>query len=164
MCGGHFVNTGCVPVFCGNRESSLRPPDIPIVSTLTGDWLKADEATDFLYWSRHLREAVRFSPAIQQVLSRHPAAAFLEMGPRAMLSTLVRQHAPRGSVPTFAIASLADSPANELQQMGLAQGGLWTAGIELPAPVASPPEGRRRVALPAMLSSVPGIGSTPHLP
>ena len=40
------------------RESSLRPPDIPIVSTLTGDWLKADEATDFLYWSRHLREAV----------------------------------------------------------------------------------------------------------
>ena len=130
------------------RESSLRPPDIPIVSTLTGDWLKADEATDFLYWSRHLREAVRFSPAVQQVLSRHPAAAFLEMGPRAMLSTLVRQHAPRGSVPTFAIASLADSPANELQQMGLAQGGLWTAGIELPAPVASPPEGRRRVALP----------------
>ncbi len=123
---------------------TLHPPRIPIVSTASGDWLRDQQATDPDYWVRHLRQPVRFSPAVQTALQRHAGAVLLEVGPRGTLCTLARQHG-KGVI---AIPTLADSPASESAQRLLAQGALWTAGIELPAPAAHPAAGRRRVELP----------------
>jgi glutamate-1-semialdehyde aminotransferase/acyl carrier protein len=76
--------------------------------------------------------------------------AFLEIGPRGTLATLVRQHAPsgKGAAAAVAVASLADHPDAEAAQIALAQAQLWTLGIELPVSCASPSQGRRRVPLP----------------
>jgi len=130
------------------REVALQPPSVPIVSTLTGTWMTAADATDPGYWARHLRDPVRFSPAVHSALARHDAAAFLEVGPRGSLSMLVRQHAGADRKAPVAIASLGDSPETEAGQMLLAQGQQWTLGSELTASNACPAEGRRRVLLP----------------
>ena len=127
------------------RKVALSAPGIPIVSTLTGTWLTPPEARDPHYWARHLRAPVRFSPAVREALNGHEAA-FLEVGPRGTLSTLARQHAVAPA--PIAIPTLGDTPEAEPRQLLLAQGQLWTLGIELPAPVAFPSQGRRRVLLP----------------
>jgi acyl transferase domain-containing protein len=129
------------------RKIALSAPRIDIVSTLTGELLTPDQATDPHYWARHLREPVRFSPAMRTAQARYDAA-FLEVGPRGSLATLARQHLSGGSAPV-AIASLGDTPAAEYTQMSLAHGQLWTLGVELPVSVASPSHGRHRIRLPA---------------
>lgn len=129
------------------RKIQLSAPAIPIASTLTGTWLTDEQAQDPGYWARHLREPVHFSPALRTVQQAH-AAVFVEVGPRGTLSTLARQHAVAGQGPIVAMASLADTPATEATHMALAQGRLWTLGIELPTSAASPSTGRHRIRLP----------------
>ncbi|WP_038168836.1 type I polyketide synthase [Thiomonas sp. FB-Cd] len=126
--------------------ATLLPPTTPIASTRTGAWMREEDATSADYWVRHLREPVRFSPAVRAALARHPGALFLEIGPRTTLTGLVRQHGPAGTV--FALPSLGDAPDRESAQMLLAQGALWTAGIDLPTPAANPSTGRHRIQLP----------------
>ncbi len=120
---------------------TLSPPSLPIISTLTGKPLTAEEACDSRYWARHLREPVRFSPAVRQAPVN---VAFLEIGPRGTLATLIRQHVVPGNPAPLAIASLGDQPDTEAKCIALAEGQLWTAGIELQQNWGS----RRRVVLP----------------
>ena len=127
------------------RQVPLAAPQLPIISTLTGEPLAPHEATDPRYWARHLRAPVRFSPAVRRTLDGDRAAVFLELGPRATLSTLVRQHASPGAAP-IAIASLGDAPELEATSIALAEGQLWMLDID-----TAPLEGRtkrRRIVLP----------------
>ena len=128
------------------RAVSLSAPSIPIISTLTGTWLTAAEATDPTYWARHLRQTVRFSAEVQTALAGEPAL-FLEVGPRHGLSTLVRQHPSSWSgekVPAT-VPTLTDGPISEREAFALAVGQLWLHGVH--ADSASN-DGRRRVRLP----------------
>jgi amino acid adenylation domain-containing protein len=111
------------------RGVTLHAPQRTIVSTLTGRVLTADEATDPAYWARHLRETVRFSPAVHEVLARYAQPLFIELGPRNTLCTLVRQHATRERPAPAACALLGASPADELVAHRLALGRLWTIGV-----------------------------------
>ena len=78
--------------FVGQMERiSLRPPQIPYLSNLTGTWITASEATDPLYWSKHLRSTVRFSECVRELL-REPGRVMIEAGPGHTLVSLVRQH------------------------------------------------------------------------
>lgn len=124
------------------RRVALAAPRLPVISTVDARLLDAARATDPGYWARHLRQPVRFSPAVQAAGAAWPQAVFLECGPRATLSTLVRQHRQLVAVP-----SLADTPQRELIALQEAAGQLWTLGVELDWP-ASPAHGRRRVVLP----------------
>jgi glutamate-1-semialdehyde aminotransferase/acyl carrier protein len=126
---------------------TLSAPGQRIVSTVTGNWLSSEQATSPRYWARHMRETVRFSPAVRTALAEVEGAMFLECGPRATLTTLVRQHrGPAGAA--SAVPSLGDSPALELRAMADAAGHLWAAG----ANVRWRPRGavaRRRIVLPS---------------
>ncbi|MGJ7489005.1 amino acid adenylation domain-containing protein [Variovorax sp. ZT4R33] len=110
------------------RELTLSPPQRTIVSTLTGRVLTADEATDPAYWARHLRETVRFSPALIAALGQFAEPLFVELGPRNSLSTLVRQHATREKPAPVALPMLGATPVDELVAHRLALGRLWTLG------------------------------------
>ncbi|MDM0038345.1 amino acid adenylation domain-containing protein [Variovorax sp. J22G21] len=112
------------------REVTLSAPTLPIYSTLTGRLLSDAEATNPHYWARHLRETVRFSPAVRSVLAEVPQAVFIEVGPRNTLATLVRQHASKAQ-PAPAVALLNDQPADECSAWRLAAGRLWTQGVEI---------------------------------
>lgn len=128
-------------------EVAFRAPRKPIYSTLTGQLLRDSEAVDPRYWARHLREPVRFSSAVQQAVELGELV-FLEVGPRGSLSTLVRQHKSRAGNAAVAIASLSDSADTERASVLLAQGQLWTFGVEPAHATCFPRVGRRRVQLP----------------
>jgi amino acid adenylation domain-containing protein len=128
------------------REVTLAAPTRRIVSTVTGRWLTDAEATDPNYWVEQLRAPVRFAPAIRTVLSDLVAPAFVEVGPRNTLTTLVRQQRGPQGMP-LAVASLADAPQGELGAVADAAGHLWAAGVDIGSPLEDR-SSRRRVELP----------------
>ena len=73
------------------RRVKLRPPQIPFLSNVTGTWITAAQATDPEYWALHLRNTVRFSDCVVELM-RQPDRVMLEVGPGQTLSSLVRQH------------------------------------------------------------------------
>ncbi len=124
---------------------ALTAPTIAIASTRTGAWLTAAEATSTDYWTRHLRDCVRFAPALATVLEDHKDAIVLEVGPRTTLSMLARQQALR---PRAAIASLADTPEREYRAWLGAAGQLWCAGAPVDFSLLDRRTRKRRVRLP----------------
>jgi acyl transferase domain-containing protein len=68
----------------------LNAPRIPIISTVTAEWLKDEEATSSKYWSDHLRATVRFAQAVKFAWS-DADRVMLEVGPRTTATTLARQ-------------------------------------------------------------------------
>ncbi|MDI3424364.1 acyltransferase domain-containing protein, partial [Streptomyces luteolus] len=63
----------------------FHPPRIPIVSTVTGTTAGTAELTSPDYWTRQIREAVRFADAARE-LARQGATGFVEIGPDAALT------------------------------------------------------------------------------
>ncbi|MEU8774109.1 type I polyketide synthase [Streptomyces sp. NPDC048606] len=77
-------------------------PTLPIVSTLTGRIVPAEEFGTPDYWVRHAREAVRFADAVD-ALALEGVRTFLEIGPGAVLTALAQDHLDERSltVPTL---------------------------------------------------------------
>lgn len=128
------------------RGVALAAPQLPIASTLTGQWLTAADAVDPNYWARHMRMPVRFSGAIRHLLSELVNPLFLEAGPGSALSSFVRQHRKANAVP-LAVTSLSNDPSREVRLLTEAAGQLWAAGTAC-ASAGNPAEGRRRIVLP----------------
>jgi amino acid adenylation domain-containing protein len=122
-------------------------PAIPIVSTLTGDWLQPGDACSPDYWTRHLRHTVRFAPAIKRVLET-PGRILLEAGPRATLCTLARQQIAAQHADAQVIATLADAPERERAAFLGAAGQLWSGGASIAVDALDRRARRRRVRLP----------------
>jgi phthiocerol/phenolphthiocerol synthesis type-I polyketide synthase E len=130
------------------RRAKLRSPAIPYISNLTGQWIKSDQPMDPRYWARHLRETVRFSDGLSQLLE-DPEHVFLEIGPAQTLCTLLRSH-PKRQAEHAVIASLgAVEQAEELQAILKALGQLWQADIEPNWAGFYENERRRRLKLPS---------------
>ncbi len=112
-------------------QFQLRPPELPFISGVSGEWIKTEEATDPRYWARHVREPVRFSAGVRQLCTT-PGNVFLEVGPGRTLCTLVRHHRESSSQP-YAVTSLGDSAderGDVFTILGSA-GRLWLAGQTL---------------------------------
>jgi len=105
----------------------LNEPLVPILSTVTGKWLKAEEATSPEYWASHLRSTVKFGEAINQLISTS-YELFLEVGPGSTTATLTRQQA--GKRPVTVLPSLGmKENASSYQPMLSSLGELWLSGI-----------------------------------
>ncbi|MDY0055094.1 MAG: beta-ketoacyl synthase N-terminal-like domain-containing protein [Methyloversatilis sp.] len=105
------------------RDTTLRPPQIPVISNLTGDWLSAEQATDPDYWAQHMLGRVRFADGLARAATL-PALQALEIGPGDTLALLARQNG------IAAVASLAPrEPAG--RALLQAQGALWQAGVSM---------------------------------
>ncbi len=130
------------------RRVARKPPEIPFLSNVTGTWITAGEATDPLYWARHLRQTVRFSEAVERVL-RETDAGFLEVGPGTTLAALVRQHPARSSA-RLVLSSLRHPKEGGSERAALLTtlGRLWLAGAAVDWKGFSVHERRRRVPLP----------------
>ena len=135
------------PMLAQLQTMTLHAPQIPIVSTVTGDWLSDADARDPQYWAEHLRRPVRFAPAASRLLE-DPNRLLIEVGPRGTLATLAKQCAPKGRATQVAIASLGDSDALETSLLAQALGQAWTLGVAPDWKAYVAQESRRRVPLP----------------
>lgn len=126
----------------------LSAPRIPIVSTVTAEWLKDDEATSPKYWSDHLRATVRFAQAVKFAW-QDADRVMLEVGPRTTATTLARQQSTDNKKQA-AVPSLGDSAGNgnELTQLLKAVGGLWQSGVLIDWNKFYEREQRHRISLP----------------
>ncbi|MFS8136550.1 MAG: amino acid adenylation domain-containing protein [Thermomonas sp.] len=139
------------PFLAAVAEVPRAAPRLPLVSTVSGTWLDADAATSAEYWARHLREPVRFAPALSMVLAAGPDVlprTLLEVGPRATLCGLSRQHPDAQKQRTAAVASLGDQPAHEVVDLRNALGQLWCHGVPIDLAALDQRATRRRVCLP----------------
>ncbi len=131
------------------RSMEMKAPEIPFVSNVTGTWITPQEATDPHYWSQHLRQTVRFSQGVQELLHQ-PSPVLIEVGPGRMLGTLAKQH------PESRQASVIDSMRHAQDQDGpgdqevllRALGKAWLRGVEVDWKAFAKGEKRRRIPLP----------------
>ncbi len=131
------------------RSVELRAPRIPYVSNLSGDWIRADEATDPEYWVKHLRGTVRFADGVTRLLEKEDAT-FLEVGPGRTLGVFTRSQlgpAGAGRVLPSLRHPLEKTPDVVVALESLGQ--LWLAGAEIDWAAFHRGHGRRRVALPS---------------
>jgi len=82
----------------------LRPTSgrVPIVSGVTGDFIRG-ENLDVGYWSRQLREPVRFAAAIQTLLD-DGIGAFLEIAPHPIVKQSIEECIEHSGHPQTAVA------------------------------------------------------------
>ncbi|WP_405296879.1 amino acid adenylation domain-containing protein [Algibacter sp. Ld11] len=111
------------------KKIRLSVPRLPIVSTVTGDWLTDTEATSSKYWTNHLRATVNFSGAMETVLKLEDTL-LLEVGPGRALTTLSMQKTGLKSLAS--ITSLSFPKENETAHHSVlsALGTLWLHGVE----------------------------------
>ena len=129
------------------EEAEPREPRIPFLSNLTGTWITPAQATDPVYWGRQLREPVRFSAALDELL-RDGDRVLLEVGPGRTLSTLTARHPAAGGRTAVASQPRPAGGGDDDAVLSQAVGALWSAGVELDWTGMVAGEARARVTLP----------------
>ncbi|MBS1974499.1 MAG: acyltransferase domain-containing protein, partial [Bacteroidetes bacterium] len=128
------------------RTVKLSLPRIPIVSTVTGNWMPDADATNPSYWAGHLRSTVRFADAVATLL-KEEGRVILETGPKNVTSSLIRQ---QGKKNTVAISSLDPTDGqSEYYSVLKAVGQLWLNGLEIDWEGFYAGEKRKKMQLPA---------------
>ena len=130
------------------RKVSLRAPSIPYLSNVTGTWITEMEATDPAYWAKHLRQAVRFSDGVVELL-KDQSRVLLEVGPAQTLQVLAKQH-PDTAVDRVVVSSLR-RPQEQCSDMEFALrslGQLWLANVRIDWKGFNGREQRQRLPLP----------------
>jgi acyl transferase domain-containing protein len=112
---------------------SFSPPRTPILSTVTGQWMTAEQAADRTYWAKQLRATVRFDTAAETLL-KEPRLVLLEVGMGSALTSLVGTRIKdRANQRAFALFGRDEPPpegypaARPFQTLGE----LWTAGVSI---------------------------------
>jgi len=149
----HAFHSGMMgPIVEGFRDKvkgvELNPPRTPYISNVTGTWITAKEATDPGYWSRHLRETVRFFDGLK-VLFEEPGRVFLEVGPGSTLSGLAMGHPDCGQ--DHVVLQSVGHPKDRRSDgafMVTTLCRLWLSGVEVDWQGFYADQGRRRVPLP----------------
>ncbi len=128
----------------------LHPPQIPLISNVTGDWLTAVQATSPAYWAQHLCQTVRFADGLTTLLTS--SAGILEVGPGQSLASFARQHpAVNGAQRQLVWSTLpyAYEPQPAIAFLLRVLGQMWLAGVEMDWAAYYRHERRQRAPLPA---------------
>ena len=151
----HMMDAAVAPFRAAVAEIKLRAPDIPILSTVTGEWMRDDQAKDPDYWANHMRAPVRFFDAISNFWGQGKHI-FVETGPGRTLATLAGQNPERRKAAP-ALASLPHAQAegaNSHHAMLETFGMLWASGYPVDWSYLTPgsndwPRLRRAAPLPS---------------
>ncbi|GAB3456918.1 hypothetical protein GCM10027570_39080 [Streptomonospora sediminis] len=79
------------------EQVGFHRPELPVVSNLTGELADPDLLCTAEYWVSHVREPVRFSAGIADLVQRG-VGRFLEVGPHSVLVPAVTECAPQALV------------------------------------------------------------------
>lgn len=131
------------------EKIQLFPPQLPLISSVTADWITDEQATNPRYWADCLLQPVRFAEGVQKLWQYNPSCILLEVGPRQSLTTLARQQVT-DRTQQVAIASLGTTAEDNADWKCLLQavGQLWLAGVTIDWQQFYVNEHRHRVPLP----------------
>src|SRR5205807_2243901 len=120
------------------------------LSNLTGSWITPELATNPEYWAHHLRQTVRFSDNLRELMA-FPDLALLEVGPGQTLGILARQQGSR--ITSQLILPSMPGPQEKGQVtdsacIAWAAGQLWLGGVRLDWHGFHRHDKRQRVPLP----------------
>ncbi len=118
--------------FISASESVFRgDPKLPMLSTVTGDWIRNGEMTELSYWANNLRQPVLFSSAVQKV-AFDKNAILLEVGPGRTLTALTKMNADRNKkVTVFASIPGAGAHQDDIESIYNTLGNLWKSGFQV---------------------------------
>jgi len=110
---------------------TLRAPQIPLLSNVTGTWMSDTEATNAATWARQVRATVRFADEVDALLA-DPQRVLVEVGPGGTLTASAMRH-PRWSTDHRAVRLMRHHAQNrsDADTFLLALGQLWSAGIDV---------------------------------
>ncbi len=130
----------------------LSAPAMPFISTLTGEWA-GEEVTRPGYWSRQVRQAVRFGDGMEKLLTAGSPAGkdpiCIEAGPGNTLSTFAREAAKGKTLLCLPSLPGPGSRRSDTEEMLNALGQSWAHGMEVDWEAFHREEPRSRVSLPA---------------
>ncbi len=108
---------------------ALAAPTIPLVSSVTGDWLTDKDARSPAFWAAQARASVNFQAALQAVCEE-ASRVLVEMGAGGTLSAFATQTLGRGGFGGV-FQSLTDHTQTEcdVDAMASAFANLWAAGV-----------------------------------
>ncbi|GAA2221451.1 hypothetical protein GCM10010232_02080 [Streptomyces amakusaensis] len=109
---------------------TYRAPRIPLISNVTGRPATADELGSPEYWSRHLREPVRFFDGVR-VLRSAGVTGFLELGPGGLTAMVRDALAADGPLPGAAVVPLLRKGRPEERTVAAALAEAFTRGARV---------------------------------
>jgi amino acid adenylation domain-containing protein len=115
------------------------------VSGLTGEWITPDEVRSAAYWTRLMRETVRFSSGANRLLQAE-GLQLLEVGPGGVLNTLLRRQPGQASQRIG--TTIGNVVGRDARSMLEAVARLWVKGVAIDWPALRLNEARRHVPLP----------------
>lgn len=128
------------------RQMTLKPPQRPLLSNVSGTWLTAEQAQDPNYWAEQLSQPVRFHQGLHTLFQEQPTL-LLEVGPGQTLTYLARQSSG-GQTPVYPSLSHAKADDSDLEQLFQSLGQLWLRGATINWTAVWAGEQRRRQVLP----------------
>lgn len=124
------------------RSATYTAPDVPFVSTLTGDLVNGSTISAD-YWKAHVTSPVLFKDGLQAVLNQNPTAV-LEIGPASTLLNMAR-----GNVPGDMLALSSLNPeGSDWRVLNRSLGELYTHGADVDWKTFDAPYPRRKVRIP----------------
>lgn len=128
----------------------LHAPQIPFVSTVSGDWITDDLAMSSDYWVKHVRNPVLFSHAFKTLMSEaRQNYIFLEVGPGRSLESSAKQHFKAGeNALIYSSLPGAKDVEHTAEYLLTSLGCLWANGVEVSWTHFYSGEHRRRLPLP----------------
>jgi|GEM_PF-106828 len=130
------------------RKIALSAPKLPFLSNVSGTWITEAEATDPMYWVRHLRSTVQFSKNLDVALA-DPDMVMLELAPGRTLTSLVKAHPAAGR--TRVVHSVLRHPTEKISDVAFmldVVGRLWMSGVAFDWKAFYEGRGTRRISLP----------------
>ena len=130
------------------KKVKLNPPRIRFISNVTGTWITDEQATNPNYWGQHLRQPVKFSSGISQLLQQFEGV-FLEIGPGRTLSTITTQHLnPEAKQQVLTCLRHPQEQQSDVSFLLQTLGRLWLFGVEIDWSGFYTHEPRHRLPLP----------------
>ena len=129
------------------RGIRLSAPAIPLLSNSTGAWLSAQQATDPLYWTRHLRSAVLFGRNMA-LLGEDQSRVYIEVGPGRALSSLAKMQPGIDANQVINSLPHPDEATDDRLHVLTALGRAWATGLQVDFATGWRRQGARRVSLP----------------
>ncbi len=127
-----------------------KAPQVPMLSSLTGAWLTAEQALDPEHWVQVLRGSHSYSPSAAALLGES-AEILLQVGPgRAAMDAVLALALAGNTMVCIPSLRAAKDHASDEARLRQAAGALWAVGVKLDWTPLLPTGKAHRIHLPPM--------------